>query len=60
MYWIDLVQGKNECRAPVYMITELRDPQNFAKLLSSYTTGGFSRRARLHEVIVSWLVSGHV
>jgi hypothetical protein len=34
----------------VNTVTNLRVPYNVGKFLSSCTTGGFSRRAQLHEV----------
>jgi hypothetical protein len=34
-----------------------RVPQNAGKCLSSCTTGGFSRRAQLHEWVSEWLSS---
>jgi hypothetical protein len=47
MDWIDLAQG----RGPVEGSCEYgNEPSGSIKSLNSYTTGGFSRRAQLHEV----------
>jgi hypothetical protein len=50
MDWIHLGQGRDHCRALVNTIMNLRVSQNVEKFLSCSTTGGFSRRAQLHEV----------
>jgi hypothetical protein len=48
--WIDLAQDTDQWMAVVNTVMNLRVPQNVGKFLSSCTTGGFSRRAQLHEV----------
>jgi hypothetical protein len=50
--WIDLVEDRDQWRALVNMAMNLWVPLNAGKLLSSCTIGGFSRRARLHGVIL--------
>jgi hypothetical protein len=49
MDWIDLAQDKGRWRALVNTIMDIRVPQNAGKHLSSCATGGFSRKAQLHE-----------
>jgi hypothetical protein len=51
MDWIDLAQDRDQWRALVSTVMNLRVLQNVRKFLSSCTTGGFSRRAQLHEVM---------
>jgi hypothetical protein len=48
--WIDLTQDRDWWRTLLYMVTNLRVQCNAAKFVSSYTTGGFSRKAQLHAV----------
>jgi hypothetical protein len=48
MDWIDLAQDKDQWRASVNMVMNLRVAYNLGKFLSSCTIGGFSRRAQLH------------
>jgi hypothetical protein len=50
MDWIDLAQDRDEWRALVKKVMKLRVPCNAGKLLNICTTGGFLRRAQLHEV----------
>jgi hypothetical protein len=49
MDWIDLTPDRDQLRALVSMVRNLRVPYNAGKFLSSCTTGGFSRRAQLYE-----------
>jgi hypothetical protein len=42
--------NRDQWRALVSTVMNLRVPQNARKFLSSYTIGGFSRRAQLYEV----------
>jgi hypothetical protein len=47
---IDLAQDGNQRRAFVNVVMNLRVPSDAGKFVSRCTTGGFSRKAQLHEV----------
>jgi hypothetical protein len=47
---IDLAQDRNQWKALVNTVMNLRVPQNVGKFFSSCATGAFSRRAQLHGV----------
>jgi hypothetical protein len=49
MDWIDLAHYRDQWKALVNAVMNLRVPQNSGKFLSSCTICGFSRRAQFHE-----------
>jgi hypothetical protein len=49
IHWIDLAQDRNQWRALVNTVMNLRVPENAGKFLSSCRIGSSSRRAQLHE-----------
>jgi hypothetical protein len=50
MAWMDPTQDRDQWRALVKMLMNIQVPYNVELLLSSCTTGGFSRKAQLHAV----------
>jgi hypothetical protein len=48
MDWIDLAQNRDQWRALVNTVMNLRVLQNAGKFLSSFTIDSFSRKAQLH------------
>jgi hypothetical protein len=51
--WIDLSRDRDQLRALVNTVMNLRVPQNVGKFLNSCTTGGFTRKVRLVSQLVS-------
>jgi hypothetical protein len=49
MDWIDLAEDRDQWRALMKMVMNLRVPLNAGNFLSGCTVGSFSRRAQLHE-----------
>jgi hypothetical protein len=49
IYWINLVQDRDQWRALMNTVMKLRVPLNLGEFLSSCTIGSFSRKAQLHE-----------
>jgi hypothetical protein len=52
---VDLAQDKDQWRALLNTVMNLRDPYNAGKLLSNCTISGFSRRAKSSTMLVMCL-----
>jgi hypothetical protein len=50
MYWINLAEDRDQWRFLVNSVMDLRLLWSVGKYLSSWATGGFSRRTQLNEV----------
>jgi hypothetical protein len=53
MDWIDLAQYRDQWRALLNTVMNLRVPKHAGKFLSSCTTSGFSRRVQLRNQVFS-------
>jgi hypothetical protein len=49
MVCADMAPDRDQWRALVNTVMKLRVPENAGKFLSSYTIGGFSRKAQLRK-----------
>jgi hypothetical protein len=49
-YWINLGPGRDQWRAVVNVVMNLRVPYNVGKFFSNWAIGGFSRRIHIHEI----------
>jgi hypothetical protein len=49
MDWINLAQVRDQRKAPLNTVINLRVPKNARKFLCSCTIGDFSRRSQPHE-----------
>jgi hypothetical protein len=50
IYWINLAQDRDQWKALVNTVSNMRFARNVGKFCSSWATDGFSRRALLHGV----------
>jgi hypothetical protein len=57
MEWTDLAPGRDQWRALVNTVMNLHVPQNVGNFWNSCTTGGFSRRAKLHAVTYTGILA---